>query len=194
MWLFEQVDEHAPQFSGSLVVLTSQPFVCLLPSQSPKPVAHVPLQTPPLHVRVAMPEFEQTMPQPPQLSGSFRTSTSQPSLCLLRLQSMVPEAHAPLQVPLKHVRLGMLLPEQIVLQPPQLFGSLDVAVSQPSVCLLPLQSVKPVTHGPLQTPAPHVRDAMLLPEHAVLHVPQLFGSVPVAISQPSVCLLPLQSE
>ena len=47
-------------------VATSQPFVCLLPSQSVKPAAHEPLQRPAPQVRVAMLFELQTVPQPPQ--------------------------------------------------------------------------------------------------------------------------------
>jgi hypothetical protein len=66
-------------------------------------------------------------------------------------------------------------------------------VSQPSVCLLPLQSWKPVAHAPLQEPEPHVGAGMWLIEHTVPQPPQLFGSVPRLISQPFACLLPSQS-
>ena len=68
-----------------------------------------------------------------------------------------------------------------------------MSISQPSICLLPLQSAKPAVQAPLHAPPPHVREAMLFDEHAVPQAPQLFGSVAIAISQPSVSLLLLQS-
>ena len=88
MLLGEQTLLHAPQFEASAPVLTSQPFACLLPSQSVKPAAQMPLQTPPEHVRVAMPALEQTTPQPPQLSGSLELADSQPFVCLSASQSL----------------------------------------------------------------------------------------------------------
>jgi hypothetical protein len=194
MLLFEQEDPHVPQLFGSVAVLISQPFVCLLASQSVVPATHVPLQTPPEHVRDAMLLPEHTMPHPPQLFGSLAMSTLQPFICLVPSQFVDPAAHVPLQRPLEQVRVGMLLPEQTMPQPPQLFGSLDVLTLQPFICFVLSQFALPATHVPLHAPAAHVRVAMLLFEQMTPQVPQLFGSVADAISQPSVCLLLLQSE
>jgi hypothetical protein len=131
--------------------------------------------------------------QPPQLVTSV-VFVSQPSACLLPLQSALFAAHVPLQTPLPHVRVAMLFVEHTVLHDPQLFGSLDGVTSQPSVSLLLLQSAVPVMHVPLHVPAPHVRVAMLLLEQDCEQPPQLFGSDVIPVSQPSVRRLLLQSR
>jgi hypothetical protein len=157
--------------------------------QSAKPALHVPLQVPLPHVRVAMLLLEHTVPQPPQLFGSVPVLISHPSVCLLLLQSAKPEVHVPLQLPLPHVRVAMLLFEHTVPQPPQLFASVTVLISQPSVRLLLLQSAKPALQLPLQSPAAQVRVDMLLFEHALAQVPQLSALVVRLISQPSFTVL-----
>ena len=85
------VAEHPTPQPPQLIVVVrdvSQPFVCLLPSQSPKPALQPPLQTPTEQVGVAMFCDEHIRPQPPQLVTSLpETSVSQPSDCLLPLQS-----------------------------------------------------------------------------------------------------------
>ena len=70
----EHTVPHAPQFTA-VVVDVSQPLVRLSPSQSAKPPAHVPLHTPPEHVRVAMLLELQGEPHAPQWSGSVDVST-----------------------------------------------------------------------------------------------------------------------
>lgn len=81
---------------------------------------------------------------------------------------------------------------QLFPQDPQLRTSPAMLVSQPSVCLLPLQSDQPAWQAPLQTP-PAQLGVTWLPEQGVLHVPQWEVLLAVLISQPSVSLLPLQS-
>src|SRR5579883_1169597 len=71
MLLFEQSVPQAPQLFGSVVRLTSQPSVSLLPLQSAKPALQAPLQVPPPQLGVAMLFFEQARPQAPQFAGSI---------------------------------------------------------------------------------------------------------------------------
>src|SRR5207248_2339666 len=66
-------------------------------------------------------------------------------------------------------------------------------VSQPSLCLFPLQSAHPDTHVPLHTLLPHAA-LMLFAEQATPQPPQLFTSELVLASHPSLCLLLLQSD
>ena len=61
---------------------------------------------------------------------------SQPFACRLFKQSAKPPTHAPLHVPPPHVRVAMFTPEQTTLQPPQLFGSVDVLMLQPFCCFV----------------------------------------------------------
>ena len=142
---------------------------------------HAPLQIPAVHCCVTL-LVEQTTPQPPQLLTFAAVLTSQPSVRLLPLQSAKPAVHAPLQTPPPHCAATLLL-EQVAPQPPQLFASPFTLTSQPSTCLLPLQSAKPAVHAPLQTPAVHCC-ATLLPEQTVPQPPQLFAELVVLTSQP----------
>src|SRR5207247_1511467 len=73
-------------------------------------------------------------------------------------------------------------------QLPQLFTSVFVFVSQPSVALLALLSAKPVLHVPEQPPAVQVRAAERLREQTRLQPPQLSGAVVVSDSQPLAAL------
>src|SRR6185295_18722778 len=109
---------------GSVLVLTSQPFVRLSPSQSAKPATQVPSQLPEPQVRVAMPVLEQDWLQPPQWPGSVFVLRSQPVVCLLASQSAKPAAQVPLQIPLPHDTVAMLLAEHTRPQRPQFCGSL----------------------------------------------------------------------
>jgi hypothetical protein len=72
-----------------------------------------------------------------------------------------------------------LVVSHVAPQAPQL-NVVVIAVSQPSVCLFPLQSKKPDRHAPLHVvPALQLTVAMLLAEHTFEspHPPQWFGSV-----------------
>src|SRR5437899_2362317 len=111
MLLFEQMVPQPPQLRAPPAMSVSQPFACLLPSQSAKPGSQAPLQLPAPHVGLAMFCDEQMVPQAPQLIGSVVRVTSQPSTCLLPLQSAVLDAQAPLHRPPPHEGLGTLLPE-----------------------------------------------------------------------------------
>src|SRR2546423_670559 len=133
-------------------MLVSQPSLSLFMLQSAKPVEQAPVQPPPLHTVDAMFAVEQTLPQPPQFVGSTSTLVSQPSFCLLWLQSSNPVSQAPVQVPRVQVGDVMWLLEQSVPQAPQVMGSLVRLASQPSACLLPLQSANPWMQAPLHTP------------------------------------------
>jgi hypothetical protein len=125
------------------------------------------------------------------LFGSVLVLTSQPSVSLLALQSAKPAVHAPLQVLAAQLTEAMWLPEQTSEQPPQLFASVAVLISQPSVSLLLLQSAKPAVQTPLQLPAAQLCVAMWLAEQPLPQVPQLAGSVARFFSQPSPAM-PLQ--
>ena len=73
---------------------------------------------------------------------------SQPSTCLSELQSDQPDSQVPvLQEPPEQARETWNA-EHIVPQPPQLFTSVPVLVSHPSVRLLLLQSAKPLAQMP----------------------------------------------
>src|SRR5262249_1974374 len=111
---------------------------------------------------------------------------SHPSPSLLLLQSANPTLQLPLQTLLAHCGLAIWLLEQIAPHALQLFLSLVVLISQPSVCLLPLQSAKPEAQAPLQKPPEQLTVAMLLDEHTVPQPPQFAALVWVLISQPSV--------
>jgi hypothetical protein len=113
------------------------------------------------------------------------SGVSQPSVCLLPLQSWKPVWHAPLQEPEPHVGVGMWFGEHVVPHPPQLLGSALRLTSHPLFCLLPSQSWKPVAQVPLQTLELHVGVGMLLGEHVVPHPPQLLGLLVGLTSQPS---------
>ncbi len=171
-------------------VAHSQPLDSLLASQSRKLASQAPLQLLDAQVGVVMWLLEQTLPQAAQLSLSLVVLISHPSICLFKLQSAVPPAQAPVQVPLApggpQVRVGMLLVEQTVPQAPQLRMSVLVLISHPSVCLFRLQSANPLVQVPLQAaggPPPQVR-AMLLVEQTTPQALQLSTSVLRFVSQP----------
>src|SRR5579883_1685929 len=193
-WFDEHTIPQAPQSLRFDELLVSQPSVCLLLLQSAKPELQAPVQTPLVQTGVAMLLFEQTSPHPPQSLTFDEVLVSQPSVCLLLLQSAKPALQAPVQAPLEQTGVAMLLFEQTSPHPPQSFRFDAVPVSQPSVCLLPLQSAKPALQAPVQTPLVQTGVAMLLFEQTSPHPPQLLTSVlPTLTSQPSVCLLLLQS-
>jgi hypothetical protein len=196
MWpllLAAQLVPHAPQFDASVLVLISQPSICLLLLQSAKPVVHAPpWQLPARHERVMF-CVEHVVPHAPQLSTSVLVLISQPLVCLLLSQSAKPVLQTPAeQLELLHARV-MFCVEQTMPQPPHASALLVVFVSQPSVRLLLLQSAKPVVQTPIShEPLTQVR-AMFVGEQAPEQLPQLSTSLFVSISQPSVCLLLLQS-
>jgi hypothetical protein len=155
----------------------------------------VPLQVLLLQVGEAMFWFEHADPQPPQCEALLVKLTSHPSLFLLLLQSPKPLLQVPLHTPLPQVGEAILPVEHADPQPPQCAALVLRLISQPSLCLSPLQSPKPALQVPLQVPALQVGELMPLAEHLVPHAPQLLASVPLTlISQPSLFLSLLQSE
>ena len=79
MWLAEQATLQAPQLATLVFVFTSHPFDRLSPSQSPQPVAHVPVsQLPPEQARVMF-AVEHARLQPPQWATLVLVLISQPS-------------------------------------------------------------------------------------------------------------------
>jgi hypothetical protein len=145
---------------------------------------------PALQLGVAPPH---TWPQVPQLPALVLVLTSQPSSCLLLLQS----ANPALQTPAwhdedEHARVMFAL-EQLRPQAPQLLTSLAKLTSQPSVRRLPLQSPNPFAQAPTQLPVEHAGAGTWLDEHTAPHEPQLIGSVAVLTSHPSDRRLLLQS-
>lgn len=112
-------------------------------------------------------------------------STSQPSLCLLPLQSANPAEHVPLHVEDEHAGTGMWFPEQTTPHPPQLATEFDKLVSHPSDCLLPLQSANPREHVPPHTPPVHAGAGRWFPEHTIPQPPQFAGSLVTPTSHPS---------
>ena len=104
-----------PQWAVSVSVWISQPLLPLLPSQSEKPRAHVPPHTPPEQERVMF-DCEQTVPQPPQLSGSLLvlplTSVHVPSCPLMSHEKQFPEHEdVPQHTVLTQKPLAQSLPE-----------------------------------------------------------------------------------
>src|SRR5260221_14341224 len=89
------------------------------------------------------------MPQPPQFLASVRESDSQPSSCLLPLQSAKLAPQAPLQTLCEQLGVTGLF-EQAMPQAPQFFASKPASTSQPSLSLSPLQSRKPDLQLPSQ--------------------------------------------
>jgi hypothetical protein len=136
---------------------------------------------------------EQTTPQPPQSFGLVCGFTSQPLVCRLLSQSRNGATQLPVQAPLVHATEETLFDEHDAPHAPQLAVLEAMFVSQPFVCLLPSQSANPAAHVPLHVPLVQARVAMLLGEQVLPQTPQLLTSVPVAVSQPFVCLLPSQS-
>lgn len=85
-------------------------------------------QEPAIQVGVTM---VHTLPHMPQLFGSVRMLTSQPSICLLLLQSAKPAAQVPLQKPAVQVTVSMWLGEQTVPHAPQFVTLVEVLTHAP---------------------------------------------------------------
>ncbi len=157
------VVEHAPQLALSALVFTSHPLAAM-PSQSAKPVAHVPsAQVPAVQVAVAFANTHR-LPQPPQLFRSVpRTLVSQPVLAIAS-QSADPAAHAPIaHAPAMHACVATPASMHALGQLPQWAGSVDVATQ------LPPQLVRPVPHDAAHMPVEQTCPAA----HALPHIPQL---------------------
>jgi hypothetical protein len=135
----------------------------------------VPLHTLPEHAAVMWLE-EQTMPQPPQLLVLVATFVSQPSVCLLPLQSAKPAVQAPLHTPEVQVWLTMWLLEQTVPQFPQLFGSVLTLTSQPFAVTLS-QFENPALQAAMVQAPPEQAGVPLGVEHRLPQEPQLLTSL-----------------
>src|SRR5712664_4082765 len=115
---------------------------------------------------------EHAAPHPPQLAVVFR-SVSQPSAPLFPLQSPHPAAHAPaLQEPPEQAGATWFV-EQAIPQALQFATLLVRAVSQPSLCLFPLQSAHPAAHTPALQEPPEQAGATWFAEQAIPQPPQL---------------------
>ena len=96
--------------------------------------------------------FVQAVPQAPQFAVLFVMFVSQPSSCLLPLQSAKLAEHVPVHTPAVQVFVDMFVPGQTMLQPPQLVVLVPVFASQPLMGL-PSQSEKPPAHTGTHRPA-----------------------------------------
>jgi hypothetical protein len=85
-WPMAHARPHAPQFSRSVRMSTSQPFVAI-PSQLPKPALQVKPQAPAVQVAAAFARAGQTFPHLPQWIGLVAKFASQP---LAALPSQLP--------------------------------------------------------------------------------------------------------
>ncbi len=178
-----QTFPHAPQFFGSLVVLTSQP-VDAMPSQFAKPAAQTGFeQTEPAHVSVP-PAVLHALAHAPQFLGSVDVLTSQPFAALWS-QSAFGSVHIRTHALLTHVSVP---PVAVHVAPHllQLFMSLVVLTSQP-LDARPSQSAKPAAHAVtvhVSAPATVVHASVAwLVLHAVLQSPQWLAVV-IDVSQP----------
>lgn len=132
---------QAPQLSGSVALLTSQPSSgdgWGGAAQSRKPGAHPGAQLPATQARVTALFDEQARPQKPQLLGSFWRFRSQPSSlpgAAGVLQLPQPFTQVLVQSPPLHTRLEVLTAEQERPQSPQCCGFTARSASQPSSAL-----------------------------------------------------------
>jgi hypothetical protein len=126
-WLLLQTVGHAPQCSGSLVRLVSQPLTAFA-SQLPDPALHVMPHTPAVHVAVPLVELH-TFVQLPQKSGSVLMLVSHPFVTSAS-QFRNPAEQLIVQTPLAHDGVPLTL-LQTWPHPPQLFTSALRLVSQP---------------------------------------------------------------
>src|SRR5579883_3271289 len=167
-----QATPQVPQLALSVFRFASQPSFSLSWLQSANPALQAPLHTPCEQAGTAMLLLEQALAQAPQWRGSVCTLISQPSSRRFMLQSAKPVMQTPaLQEPAAHIGITLLV-EQASPQPPQLRTSDRELISQPSVCLLPLQSRKPLAQAPVHIP-PVQAGVTLLVEQAMAQPPQL---------------------
>jgi hypothetical protein len=101
MFLVEHWRLHAPQWLTSVLVAISHPSA-ICPLQFRKPSTHAPPHTPSLHDGSACAGAAHVTPQPPQFVASLVVAASQPSVCLLPLQSAKPGVHDPSHAPPEH--------------------------------------------------------------------------------------------
>jgi len=135
-----QTFEHVPQLLTLPMRLTSHPLTGSS-SQSWKPLLQVMLQMPPWQLGVPFVPLHAD-PHALQFFASFSGLDSQPSAGSW-LQSKNPSVQlATVHVPLVHAAVALARLQRLP-QPPQLFTSVDFAVSHPFAGL-PSQSAKPV--------------------------------------------------
>jgi hypothetical protein len=140
------------------------------------------VQMPPVHAANAFGTL-QTWPHVPQLFESPAVEVSHPVAGFMS-QSVKPGSHVPTaHRPFTHIAVPLAM-LHFTLQPPQLFGSFWVSVSQPSETVL-LQSLEPKLHIPIaHVPLLQAGTAFGV-MHALPQEPQLLGVVFVFVSQPS---------
>jgi hypothetical protein len=172
------------QLAVLLRVSTSQPLGTR-PSQLAKPALHAPMpHTPAEQVEVPL-AVEQALPQRPQLPVLLRVSTSQP-LRGLPSQSAKPASQVNPHAPEEQNTEAFARAAQARPQPPQCRTLVLVFTSQP-LPRLPSQSPVPAAQVPMaQTPATQIRDPEGGTGQELVQRPQLFTSLTVAISQPSL--------
>jgi hypothetical protein len=171
-----------PQLDAVESVSVSHPFSGL-PSQSPHPLAHeATTHAPSWQVEVAW-ASEHAWPHCPQLDAVVSRFVSQP-FAALPSQSSQPLAHAAtVQAPAAQPAVAFASTHALW-HPPQLAGSVAVAISQPSAAS-PLQLAKPERQAPkLQPPLVH-ETAPFGNEQARVQLPQCEGSPCRSASQPS---------
>src|SRR5437773_1220933 len=128
---------------------------------------------------------EQAPAHEPQWLASLLRFTSQPSTCLLLLQSAKPMSHGPSHTLPVQVGLARCAFEHTT---PHAERWLRVLASQPFGCLLPSQSAKPVSQVPLQVDIAQLGVAMWLLEQARPQPPHAATFAVVGVSQPFATL------
>jgi len=182
----EHAAPHAPQWLALVRRSVSQPLAPL-PSQLPKPGAHVGTHAPAAQAVAVVPAAEHAAPHAPQWLALARRSVSQP-LGALPSQLPKPSVQAGVHVPETQPVAEAPAIEHATPQAPQLLALVRTLVSQP-LAALPSQSPKPAEHtSAVQAPAMHTCAAgQRRPQP-----PQFAASPPTAASQP-LAALPSQS-
>ncbi|MBK6533450.1 MAG: hypothetical protein IPF99_28825, partial [Deltaproteobacteria bacterium] len=178
---------HNPQCETFELVSVSQPSVCLLPLQSPKPPAQVPAAQLPLEQARVTWLVEHVRPQPPQWVTDALRSISHPVVSEPS-QLPKPEKQAGLHDELAQVAVALAGAGQALPHAPQWAVEVAVLVSQPSVCLLPLQSPKPASQVPAAQLPPEQARATWLVEHTKPQPPQWVTVVLKSTSHPLAAL------
>ncbi len=196
---------HAPQFTGSVAVFTSQPSVSM-PLQLPNPVLHWMSQVALTQTLVALARMGQAFLHIPQLPTLSESRASQPFAATMS-QSPYPAVHSNVQRPIVHwpMKPGPLA--HALPHIPQCVPLLFVSVSQPFVAFmsqLPKPMVHDATeHSPAAQPGMPCATVQPLPQipqcvtfvcvsthmplqhsvpavHAFPHIPQWLGSLLVS--------------
>jgi hypothetical protein len=131
----EQATPQPPQFEGVLMFVSHPSSVApgSLPSQFPKPEAHVGTHRPALHARAWVLLVEQAASHAPQWATEIRRSRSHPLVCspsqLPQPELHVTTWHVPAPPTSLHAHVATLGPLQINPQDPQ-FDGVVTSVSQ----------------------------------------------------------------